>query len=408
MIINLNTAPIFEPLLYEKRYKGAKGGRGSGKSHFFAECVIEKLILNPNARIVCIREIQRSLKFSSKSVIENKIKSLGVSDFFDITLTEIRVKNGDGLVIFQGMQDHTADSIKSLEGFDVAWVEEAQNLSKRSLELLRPTIRKENSELWFSWNPENETDAVDSFFKQMKKNKASDFVLITANFYDNPFLPDELKKEQEYDRQYNPATYDHIWLGGYNTKSDAQIFKGKFEISDFETNNLNTFYHGLDFGFANDPTAAVRCYIKDEILYVSDEAGLVGLELDATCDFLKERINGIEKYVIRADNARPESISYLKRHGLPLITATQKGKGSVEDGIEFIKSFKKIIIHERCTQIAKEFRFYSYKTDPHTGDILPQILDENNHYIDALRYALEPLIKNKTSIWGHITTRKHY
>ena len=405
MIIDLNTAPIFEPLLESKRYKGAKGGRGSGKSHFFAECIIETMLINPDARIVCIREIQRSLKFSSKALIESKINSLGVSEYFEITLTEIRAKRGNGLIIFQGMQDHTADSIKSLEGFDVAWVEEAQNLSKRSLELLRPTIRKENSELWFSWNPENETDAVDSFFKQMQDNQATDYILIHANFSDNPFLPTELFNEQEYDRRYNPSTYEHIWLGGYNTKSDALIFKGKFRVENFSTDGLGNPYHGLDFGFANDPTAAIRCYIHDRKLYISHEAGAVGLELDYTAEFLKERIENIYKYVIRADNARPESISYLKRHGLSMITPTIKGKGSIEDGIEFIRSFEAIIIHERCVETAREFRLYSYKTDPHSGDILPQILDENNHYIDALRYALEPLIKSKTTIWWHITSR---
>ncbi|WP_109146923.1 PBSX family phage terminase large subunit [Campylobacter concisus] len=405
MIINLNTAPIFEPLLENKRYKGVKGGRGSGKSHFFAECIIETMLINPDARIVCIREIQRSLKFSSKALIESKINSLRVSEYFEITLTEIRAKRGNGVIIFQGMQDHTADSIKSLEGFDVAWVEEAQNLSKRSLELLRPTIRKENSELWFSWNPENETDAVDSFFKQMQENGATDFILVTANFSDNPFLPTELFNEQEYDRRYNPSTYEHIWLGGYNTKSDAQIFKGKFRVENFSTDGLGNPYHGLDFGFANDPTAAIRCYIHDRKLYISHEAGAVGLELDYTAEFLKDRIEDIHKYVIRADNARPESISYLKRHGLSMITPTIKGKGSIEDGIEFIRSFEAIIIHERCVETAREFRLYSYKTDPHSGDILPQILDENNHYIDALRYALEPLIKSKTTIWGHITSR---
>ncbi|ORI00256.1 PBSX family phage terminase large subunit [Campylobacter concisus] len=405
MIIDLNTAPIFEPLLESKRYKGAKGGRGSGKSHFFAECIIEAMLINPDARIVCIREIQRSLKFSSKALIESKISSLGVSEYFEITLTEIRAKRGNGLIIFQGMQDHTADSIKSLEGFDIAWVEEAQNLSKRSLELLRPTIRKENSELWFSWNPENETDAVDSFFKQMQDNHATDYILIHANFNDNPFLPEELNKEQEYDRKFNPSTYEHIWLGGYNTKSNALIFKGKFRVESFNTDGLGNPYHGLDFGFANDPTAAVRCYIHDRKLYISHEAGAVGLELDYTAEFLKERIENIHKYVIRADNARPESISYLKRHGLSMITPTIKGKGSIEDGIEYIRSFEAIIIHERCIETAREFRLYSYKTDPHSGDILPQILDENNHYIDALRYALEPLIKSKTTIWGHITSR---
>lgn len=402
MNLQIQTPRWALPLLEPNRYKGAKGGRGSGKSHFFAESIVERMILNPNTRVVCIREIQRSLKFSSKSLIENKILKFGLSDYFEITQSEIRVKNGDGIIIFQGMQDHTADSIKSLEGFDLAWVEEAQNLSLRSLQLLRPTIRNSGSELWFSWNPDNEADAVDSFFRQMVENKANDFCLVHVNFYDNPFLPDELLKEQEYDRKHNPSTYDHIWLGGYNTKSDACIFKNKFIIDDFTSENLGTPYHGLDFGFANDPTAGVKCFVCDKKLYIEYEAGEIGLDIDHTSEFLKERIPSIEKYKIRADSARPESISYLKRNGLPFIEPVKKGKGSVEDGIEYIRSFEKVIIHTRCAKTAQEFRLYSYKTDKRTGDILPEPLDENNHYIDAIRYALEPLIKNKNAIWAHI------
>lgn len=131
------------PLLRPNRIKGAKGGRSSGKSHTFAEMLVEEHIHDKDLQSVCIREIQKSLKFSAKKLIESKIREFGVSHLFEITLTEIRRVDGQGLIIFQGMQDHTADSIKSLEGFDRAWVEEAQSISKRSLELLEPTIRKD-------------------------------------------------------------------------------------------------------------------------------------------------------------------------------------------------------------------------------------------------------------------------
>ena len=162
--LKIKTPEWAEPLLHPKRYKAAKGGRGAGKSHFFAEALIEQLIIDPNKSAVCIREIQKSLKFSAKRLIEQKIEDLEVSKLFNITQSEIRAVQGKGVILFQGMQDHTADSIKSLEGFDIAWVEEAQNLSARSLKLLRPTIRKEGSEIWFSWNPERDTDPVDLFF----------------------------------------------------------------------------------------------------------------------------------------------------------------------------------------------------------------------------------------------------
>lgn len=388
----IKTPRIFKPLLKNARYKGAKGGRGSGKSHFFAECIVERLIFDPDARIVCIREIQKSLKFSAKSLIESKINFFGVNERFEITQTEIKSKIGNGIIIFQGMQDHTADSIKSLENFDIAWVEEAQNLSSRSLELLRPTIRKTGAEIWFSWNPENETDAVDRFFGDLKRNGAYNYILVTANYYDNPFLPQTLKNEIEYDRKYNISSFNHIWEGGYNTRKDSLIFKDNFEIRDFITPPEAVFYHGLDFGFSKDPTAAIRCFIKDEILYIDAESGAVELALDETAEFLSLKIETLKTYTVRADSARPESINYLARHGLPHIVGVKKWQNSIIDGIEFIKSFKKIVIHERCYQTIKEFSNYSYKIDKASGDILPQILDENNHYIDALRYALEPLI----------------
>lgn len=401
MELKINTPRWFIPYLNPCRNKGIRGGRGSGKSHTVGEFIVEKHILDPNYKTVCIREIQKSLKFSSKALIESKIRQMGVSHLFDITLTEIKRKEADGIIIFQGMQDHTADSIKSLEGFDCAWFEEAQTCSYRSLQLLRPTIRKSGSELIFTWNPDQSTDAVDSFFLEGVKNDPDSFLLNHINFDQNPFLPDELKKEMEYDRKYNPSSFGHVWLGEYNTKSDAQVFNGKFCIDEFEPQeNWSGPYQGLDFGFAQDPTATVRVWVYDETLYVEYEAGGIGLELDDTASFILKRIPDYEKYVSRADNARPESISYLRRHGLNRLEPVSKWKGSVEDGIEHIKSYKQVVIHPRCENTAKEFRLYSYKVDKKSGDILPVLLDENNHYIDAIRYALGPLITYRSSYFG--------
>jgi len=202
------------PLLEPSRYKGAKGGRGSGKSHFFAELMVEAAIREPMEGYVCIREIQKSLKFSAKKLIENKIKTLGVSHLFDVNATEIKMRghNADGVIIFQGMQDHTADSIKSLEGFKVAWVEEGHRLSARSLRLLRPTIRMEDSELWFSWNPDQPTDPVDQFFAGKPKGS----ICVHVNYDQNPFLPQTLLDEIMIDRENDTDAYNHVWLGGYN------------------------------------------------------------------------------------------------------------------------------------------------------------------------------------------------
>ena len=391
MTLNIKTPRWAKPLLNPRRYKGAKGGRGSGKSHFFAEMLVESHILNPDCNSVCIREIQKSLKFSAKKLIEDKIRSMGVSHLFDITLTEIRNKNGNGIIIFQGMQDHTSDSIKSLEGFDIAWCEESQSISKRSIELLLPTIRKKDSEVWFSWNPYMDNDPVETMINW---NKDEDSICIHVNYLENPFIDDILIKEAERHKRNKPDSFDHVWLGKYATKSDSQIFKDKYDIKDFIIDeSFGNPLFGMDFGFANDPTTGIKVYIKNDILYISDEAYKVGLELDDTSMYLKSKIKDIEKYVICADCARPESISYLKRNGLPKIRGVKKWSGSVIDGIEFIKSFDKIIIHPKCENTISEFRLYSYKIDKRTDTILPDVEDSNNHIIDAIRYALEPIYK---------------
>lgn len=390
MDLQIKTPKWSLPLLTPKRYKGAKGGRGSGKSHFFAEALIEALIIDPNTSAVCIREVQKSLKFSAKRLIEQKIEDLNVGDNFKILDTEIRSLKGNGVIIFQGMQDHTAESIKSLEGFKIAWVEEAQSLSYKSLKLLRPTIRMEDSELWFSWNPYLKTDAIEKFFSIMN----DDMVLIHVNSEDNPFLPDTLKKERESDRvRMSPEDYEHVWNGGYNNKSDSLVFKNKYEVDYFEPEDDWTRLQGLDWGFSQDPTTANVVYVENKTLYIRHEANKVGLELDDTANFILKKIPDFDKYVTRADNARPESISYVKRKGLPKLIGEPKLK--IEDGVEFMKSFNNIIIHPDCKETIKEFGLYSYKVDKRSGDILPVIEDKNNHHIDDIRYALYPLIKNK-------------
>lgn len=203
------------------RYRGAKGGRASGKSHFFGEAVIERLIEEPNTKIICIREVQKSLEFSSLQLLKDKINKMGVGHYFEIQKNRIMTVKGKGIVIFQGMQDHTAESVKSLEGFDVAWVEEAQSMSNRSLELLDPTIRKEGSELWFSWNPNLDTDPVEQIFKNN-----DNAVLVHVNYLDNPFVTDATKEMAERTRANNVLKYNHIWLGDYMKEVEGALWNG--------------------------------------------------------------------------------------------------------------------------------------------------------------------------------------
>ncbi len=217
--LQIKTAEVFEPLLQPSRYKGAHGGRGSGKSHFFAEMVVDDHLRIDGCRTVCIREVQKSLKESAKRLIEDKIKSLGVGHKFQVQTDQI-LTPGDGVILFQGMQDHTAETIKSLEGFDRAWVEEAQTLSERSLAMLRPTIRKEGSEIWASWNPRRKSDAIDDF---LRKKKPAGSIVVEANWSDNPWFPQVLEDERKLDLDLYPDRYDHIWGGDY-----AKAFEGAY------------------------------------------------------------------------------------------------------------------------------------------------------------------------------------
>lgn len=378
----IETAPVFEPLLQPARYKGAHGGRGSGKSHFFAEMLIEDCIREPISA-VCLREVQKSLKFSVKRLLEAKIEALNAGAYFEVQNEQIKTRNG-GVIIFQGMQDHTADSIKSLEGFKRAWVEEAQSLSQRSLDLLRPTIRTPGSELWFSWNPRFETDPVDVLLRGDSLPKGS--VVVEANYTDNPWCPQELLDEMAFDRARDPEKYQHIWLGKYQTNSEARVFKN-WTVEEFESPPGAVFRLGADWGFSVDPSTLVRCHIDGRRLYIDYEAHMVGCEIDQLPD-LFDRVPDSRKWFITADSARPETISYMRRHGYPKINSAVKGPKSLEEGVEFLKTFD-IVVHPRCVHTIDELTMYSYKTDPLTGMVLPILSDKKNHVIDALRYACE-------------------
>jgi len=384
MNLDIDTPPWAIPLLSPSRYKGAHGGRGSGKSHFFAELLVEEHVANKNQKSVCIREVQKSIKMSAKLLIENKIEQLGVGHYFEVQETVVKSRRGSGVMIFQGMQNHTADSIKSLEGFDRAWVEEAQSISQRSLDLLRPTIRKSESEIWFSWNPQYETDPVDVLLRG--ENPPDNTTVINVNYSDNPWFPDVLREEMEYDRRRDYDKYLHVWEGQYQTFGEALVFRN-WSIEEFDAPPDAVFRLGADWGFAIDPTVLIRCFIIGRKLFVDYEAYKIGCEITDT-PALFDAVPDARRWPITADSARPETISYMKRNGYPRIQSAAKGAGSVEDGIEWLKSFD-LIVHPRCKHTISELSAYRYKQDKLTGAVLPIFEDKNNHLIDALRYACE-------------------
>jgi phage terminase large subunit len=372
----------FVPLLKPARYKGAHGGRGSGKSHFFAELLIVRSA-SQKLDAVCIREVQKTLNQSVKKLLEMKIEQMGLGSLFTVQESQILSKNG-GRIIFTGMQNHTADSIKSLEGYDIAWVEEAQSLSQKSLDLLRPTIRKPGSELWFSWNPSLETDPVDVLLRG--EHPPPEAVVVQANYRDNPWLPDVLKSEIDYDQRRDPDKFAHVWLGEYQRNSEARVFRN-WKIEEFDINPLWIMRQGADWGFSIDPSVLVQCAIEGKRLYVPYEAYRVGCEIDELGD-LFNTVPDATRWPIIADSARPETISYMQRHGFPKMLAAVKGARSLEEGVEFLRSYD-IIVHPRCKHTIDELTLYSYKKDPLTDKIVPILDDKDNHVIDALRYACE-------------------
>jgi phage terminase large subunit len=398
---------VFLPLIPHKRFKGARGGRGSAKSHFFAGQMVTRAMKEPGLRAVCVREVQKSLELSSKSTIEGKIRQLNVEPYFRILKDRI-ITPGNGLIIFQGMQDHTADSIKSLEGFKIAWVEEAHRISERSLRLLRPTIRPstDDGELWFSWNPESENDPVDQMLWGPDRAPEKMMAVIHANWYDNPWFGGQLREEMEWDRRRDPEKYAHVWLGEYQRNTEARVFRN-FTVREFILKRDTTYHYGADWGFATDPSVLVKLAVDEPSrkIYIEEEAYAVGCEIDDTPalfagfdtrnpprwpnKFGWRGIAGAQDWPIIGDSARPETISHLNNRGFKIKPA-RKGAGSVEEGVKFLQNFD-IVIHPRCKHTIDEFTHYSWKIDPKTEKVLPILEDKKNHVIDAARYALEDL-----------------
>jgi phage terminase large subunit len=377
---------LFKP----SRYKVAHGGRGGAKSWGFARAL---LIIGAQRklRVLCAREYQNSITESVHKLLTNQIDDLGLGGFYGggITLTGIKGINGTEF-IFSGIKNNVT-KIKSTEGVDVCWVEEAEKVSNESWEVLIPTIRKPSSEIWVSFNPNLESDPT---YRRFIVNPPDDASVVKMSWRDNPWFPDELRREKDYLARVDHDAYMHVWEGECRISSSAQVLRDKIEVTAFEPQpDWQGAYFGADWGFSVDPTAAVKLWIHERRLYLEYEVYGVGIEIDAIPQFF-DKIPGAREHVMRGDSARPETISYLQRHGYPRIYAAEKWSGSVEDGVAYLRQFEKIVIHPRCTNAQQEAKLWSYKTDRLSGDVLPVLVDANNHIWDAVRYALQPMIKN--------------
>lgn len=388
--------PAFDFLLGPGRYKVAYGGRGSAKSWSVARILLGLAATGP-LRILCAREYQSSIADSVHRLLVDQIYALGLTDQYNITQHEIVSRCGS-LFIFRGLHLNPR-SIKSLEGIDICWVEEADTFTNESWDNLIPTIRKPESQIWVTFNPRLEEDPT---YQRFIKAPPPDALVREVNWRDNPYFPAELASERDHLARVDPEAHAHIWEGKCQVHGEAQIFRGKWYIEAFEPNPQirsgplawHGPYFGADWGFAQDPTALVKCWVHQASLYIEAEAYAIGCDIDKTPE-LFSRIVGSEREVIRADNARPETISYMQKNGYRRVQPCEKWKGSVEDGIAHIRSYDRIVIHPDCTHAAQEMRLYSYKVDRLSGNVMADVEDRHNHIIDALRYACEPLIKRR-------------
>lgn len=384
------------------RYRGSHGGRGSAKTRTFAMMSAVKAYQAAeqgiSGVILCGREFMNSLEESSMEEVKQAIRSVPwLNAYFDIGEKYIRTKCRKVSYVFCGLR-HNLDSIKSKARILLAWVDEAESVSDLAWKKLRPTVRESGSEIWVTWNPEKDGSATD---KRFRKKRPKNSIIVEMNYSDNPWFPDVLEEERLDDLDsLEYADYAWIWEGAYLENSDKQVLANKYVVQSFPDDlwkKADRLLFGADFGFAKDPNTLLRQFILDNCLYIEYEAYGIGVELDHMPAFY-DKIPEVRKWPIKADSARPETISYLRRQGFN-ISAAKKWQGSVEDGITFLRGFKQIIIHPRCKETAKEARLYSYKTDRITGEVLPVIADAHNHCWDASRYGLDGYIKGRTTVW---------
>lgn len=369
------------------RHRVFKGGRGSAKTRGLAKMsavYIYKLAEQGREGVwLCSREHLNSLEDSSLEEIKAAIRSEPwLADYFDIGEKYIKTKCGRISYVFAGLR-HNLDSLKGKSRILGNWTDEAESVSAVAWSKLIPTIREEGSENWISYNPETEYSAThDRFIVNTPEN----CIITEMNWRDNPWFPDVLEQERQADMKFRPDTYDHIWEGRFLSLTDAQVFRN-WKVEEFDTPADAVFHFGADWGYAQDPTTLVRCRIVGRQLFIDYEAYEIGCEIvDTPALFMS--VPDAERWPITADSARPETIAHMRANGFPKIYPAVKGPKSVEDGVEWLKSFE-IVVHPRCINTARELRLYQFKVDKNTGKILPVLEDKNNHMVDALRYACE-------------------
>lgn len=394
----------FYDLIHKRaRYKVYWGGRGSGKSWAVAEALI-RIAAVRRVRVLCIREYQVTIRDSSHKILKDTIERLGLQSFFHVTAEGIKSRCGSEF-IFKGFQSSSSatkhQSVKSTEGIDICWVEEAQTVSDGSWRSLAPTMRKPGSEIWVTYNLINETDPTHLRF--VVKGR-TDSIVHKINYDENPFfVGSPMEQEMLDDKAEDQHLYEHVWLGMPLVISDSIILSGKYKEELFppdlwrsECGGLDRLHFGADFGYAQDPSTLIRSFQRpcpdkpDKLdLYIEYEAYSKGIENDGYQDFYSQ-VPDADKWPIKADAAMPGLISHIRTKWGYNISAAEKWAGSVEDGIKFLRGHAHIYIHPRCKNTLMEARLYRYKTDPKDDSIvLPIVVDRNNHAWDGVRYSYD-------------------
>lgn len=385
-------------------YKVMRGGRGGLKSWGFARVSII-LATHHKCRFTCAREYQNSIAESVHETLVTNIDLLDLRPYFTVRDTYIASNVTGSIFTFAGIKTEPR-KFKSREGIDVLWLEEGEKVSEASWQTIVPTVRKEGSEIWCGFNPDLPSDPTSIRFMPITSDKPQAphpmARVIETNWRDNPWLTPKLIAEKDYLASVDQDAYMHVWEGAYRQHSEAQVLKGKIKVQAIE---LDATWHGPmfggDWGFSQDPTAAVKCWVSADKrkLYIEAEAWAIGCDIDKT-PALFDTVPGAKTHTMRADSARPETISYMRAHGYGRMVACEKWKGSVEDGVAHLRQYEEIIIHPSNKHAIEEGRLWCYKVDRITGEVLPELVDANNHIWDAVRYALQPLIKAAPGIIG--------
>lgn len=422
--ISVREQDVDTPIAYAGLWRPARhkvwwGGRGAAKSWQVGRYELVKAATIPDWNVLCAREYQNSIADSVHAVLKSQIRKFNVGEYFQITDYTIRSHKG-GAFVYTGLHNNI-DQVKSKEGIKSCWVEEAHDTSDESWKYLLPTIREDGSEIVITFN---QHDDVDPTYSRFVTNTPYNSIVHPVTWEDNPHFGPVLEAERAYHESNDPDSYDWVWGVECRKIGSAIIFLNKFKVEAFEEplHGVRPRY-GLDFGFANDPNACIRFYTTTERdgdhLWITHEAVAHSVELDDLPAFLTggksqdgdrewEGIPDVTRWPILADGARPETISYLRRKGFS-IRAADKWPGSVEDGLAHLKRYRWIHIHQRCKNMAREARLYAYKQDPKTGDVMPVILDKNNHCWDAVRYGHDGEIQHSggLGVWAKLSKPSH-